>query len=201
MKYTTSIIITILFLISCSGPRKQAETGPEAILAQMRADTAWINTLDSLAAIAIGPGAKCIDPVWHLFSYEGRYFFHNQDWGGVLEVPKGFLPEDDLWQAELSFHGTRAWSPDSLILISFFAGFNVMDGDEKENAVQIERSVNEDGIVYYGRTIPKGPYGVQYSVSIQYPEGMEKDVAHIIPMIDKYPFGPDGSLKPGEAVL
>ena len=103
MKYTTSIIITILFLISCSGPRKQAETGPEAILAQMRADTAWINTLDSLAAIAIGPGAKCIDPVWHLFSYEGRYFFHNQDWGGVLEVPKGFLPEDDLWQAELSF--------------------------------------------------------------------------------------------------
>ena len=56
-----------------------------------------------LAAIAIGPGAKCIDPVWHMFSYEGRYFFHNQDWGGVLEVPKGFLPEDDLWQAELSF--------------------------------------------------------------------------------------------------
>ena len=149
MKYTTSIIITILFLISCSGPRKQAETGPEAILAQMRADTAWINTLYSLAAIAIGPGAKCIDPVWHLFSYEGRYFFHNQDWGGVMEVPKGFLPEDDLWQVELSFHGTRAWSPNSLILISFYAGFNVMDGDEKENAVQIERSVNEDGIVYY----------------------------------------------------
>ncbi|MBR5431507.1 MAG: hypothetical protein IK119_03895, partial [Bacteroidales bacterium] len=90
MKYTISIIITTIFLISCSGPRKQAETGPEAILAQMRADTAWISTLDSLAGIAIGPGAKCIDPVWHLFSYNGRSFFHNQDWGGVLEIPKGF---------------------------------------------------------------------------------------------------------------
>ena len=52
-----------------------------------------------------------------------------------------------------------------------------------------------------GRTIPKGPYGVQYSVSLQYPKGMEDEVAHIIPMIDQYPYSPDGSLKPGEAVL
>ena len=52
-----------------------------------------------------------------------------------------------------------------------------------------------------GRTSPKGPYGVLYSVSLQYPEGMEDEVAHIIPMIDRYPYGPDVSLKPGEAVL
>lgn len=50
MKYITCILITVLVLISCSGSRKQAELGPEAILAQMCADTARINTLDSLAS-------------------------------------------------------------------------------------------------------------------------------------------------------
>lgn len=50
MKYITCILITVLVLISCSGSRKQAEIGPEAILAQMRVDAAGINTLDSLAS-------------------------------------------------------------------------------------------------------------------------------------------------------
>lgn len=40
-----------------------------------------------------------------------------------------------------------------------------------------------------------------HGTSAWYPEGMEDEVAHIIPMIDKYPYGPDGSLKPGEPVL
>jgi hypothetical protein len=30
---------------------------------------------------------------------------------------------------------------------------------------------------------------------------MEDRVADIIPMIDRYPYGPDGKLHPGEAVL
>jgi hypothetical protein len=199
MRKTLITMLTAISIVGCVSHPKQ--TGPETVLAQMRADTAWIRTLDSLAAIAIGPGVKCIDPVWHLFSWEGRNFFHNQDWGGVLEIPEGFLPEDDLWQAVVSFHGTRAWSPDSLILISFYAGFNVMEEDVDENDVRVERNLNEDGIVFYGRTIPKGPYGVEYSVSLQYPEGMEDRVADIIPMIDRYPYGPDGKLHPGEAVL
>ena len=113
----------------------------------------------------------------------------------------GYLPEDDLWQAGLSFHGTCAWSTDSLILISFYAGYNVMDEGVDENAVLVERNVNEDGIVFYGRTIPRGPYGVEYSVSLQYPEGMEDRVEDILPMIDRYPYGPDGKLHPGDAVL
>ena len=199
MKKALIIMLTAVCVAACVSHPKQAV--PEAILAQMRADTAWINTLDSLASMAIGPGAKCIDPVWHLFSWEGRTFFHNQDWGGVLEIPEGYIPEDDLWQAEVSFHGTRAWSPDSLILISFYAGFSAMDEDADESTVRIERNVNEDGIVYYGRTIPNGPYGVEYSVSLQYPEGMEDRVAGIIPMIDRYPYSPDGTIHPGEAVL
>ena len=199
MKKTLITILATICIAACFSHPKQA--APEAILAQMRADTAWIHTLDSLASIAIGPGAKCIDPVWHLFSWEGRTFFHNQDWGGVLEIPEGFLPEDDLWQANLSFHGTRAWSPDSLILITIYAGFNAMDEEVDESTVRIERNVNEDGIVFYGRTIPNGPYGVEYSVSLQYPDGMEDRVADILPMIERYPYGPDGKLHPGEAVL
>lgn len=199
MKKALIIMLAAICIAACVSHPKQE--GPEAILAQMRADTAWIHTLDSLAAIAIGPGAKCIDPVWHLFSWEGRFFFHNQDWGGVLEIPEDFIPEDDLWQAELSFHGTSAWSPDSLILITFYAGFNAMDEEADESTVRIERNINEDGIVFYGRTISKGPYGVEYAVSLQYPEGLEERVADIIPMIERYPYGPDGKLHPGEAVL
>lgn len=57
--------------------------------------------ITAMAAISIGPGAKCIDPVWHLF---------------------------------------------------------------------------------YGRTIPKGRYGAEYAVFLQYPEGQEERVADIIPM-------------------
>lgn len=191
------ILLAAVCIVACSGSGKRALYGPEAVLAKMRADTGWIHTLDSLAAIAIGPGARCIDPVWHLFSYEERNFFHNPDWGGVLEIPEGFIPADDPWQAVLSFHGTHAWSPDTLILISFYAGFSTL---EEENKVWSERTVNEDGIVYYGRSIPNGPYGVEYSVSLQYPKEMEEAVADIIPMINRYPFGPDGLLHPGIAV-
>ena len=104
----TIAIISILFLSMACGQRPKANNTPEGILAQMRADTSWIHELDSLSQVAIGPGARCIDPVWHTFSYDGRTWFFNQDWGGVLEIPSDYLPEDDLWQAELSFHGTRA---------------------------------------------------------------------------------------------
>ena len=137
MRITTLIVLLMALMLSC-GQRKPAQDTPEAILAQMRADTSWIHELDSLAQIAIGPGAKCIDPVWHTFSYEGRTWFFNQDWGGVLEIPSDYMPEDDLWQAELSFHGTSAWSPDTLILVSFYAGFQGITNEES-----IEASISE----------------------------------------------------------
>ena len=121
----------------------------ESILAQMRADTSWIHELDSLAQIAIGPGAKCIDPVWHTFSYGGRTWFFNQDWGGVLEIPTDYIPEDDLWQAELSFHGTSAWSPDTLILVSFYAGFQGITNEESIEATISE--LEEEGFAVLER--------------------------------------------------
>lgn len=215
----TLLLVTIAFAVAAAcGRRSEPRLAPEVILAQMRADSSWIRELDSLAQIAIGSGAKCIDPVWHTFSYEGRTWFFNQDWGGVLEIPSDYLPEDDLWQAELSFHGTRAWSPDSLILVSFFAGFQALtpeeskaailsglenDGfvvqrpDEKENVLTL-RARSAEGINYYGRHI-LGENGIEYSVSVQYPDRKASEALKVIEKADRYPAGPNGLIFKGEA--
>lgn len=216
----TIIIPTILLLVLACGQRPKDNKTPEDILAQMRADTRWIYKLDSLAQIAIGPGTKCIDPVWHTFSYDGRTWFFNQDWGGVLEIPSDYLPEDDLWQAELSFHGTRAWSPDSLILVSYYAGFQTLskeesieaivsgleeDGfavqgwDEKEKVLTIHAR-SADGINYYGRHIFANDNGVEFSVSVQYPDEKAAEALPVIEMADRYPAGPNGAIFIGEAL-
>ena len=216
----TIIIPTILLLALACGQQPKVNETPGSVLAQMRADTSWIHELDSLAQVAIGPGARCIDPVWHTFSYNGRTWFFNQDWGGVLEIPSDYLPEDDLWQAELSFHGTRAWSPDSLILVSYYAGFQALtmeesieairnglkdDGfavrewDEKEKVLTI-RARSAEGINYYGRHIFAYDDGVEYSVSVQYPDEKESDALPVIEMADRYPVGPNGTIFKGEAL-
>lgn len=180
----------------------------ESIIARMRADTLWIRRLETLADSAIGPGARCIDPVWHLFEWEGRNWFFNQDWGGVLEIPTDFLPEDDYLQAHFSFHGTQACSPDSLVLITFYAGarsslvreliemrqeslaesgFRIFSCTERDSTFTI-RAQSDEGIIYYGRTVVDTEAAAEYSVSLQYPEGY--DVSDILPMIDRYPQGP-----------
>lgn len=218
MRYTVPIVLLVLTL-SC-GQRQQVKDAPEAILAQMRADTAWIHQLDSMAQIAIGPGSKCLDPVSHSFAYDGRIWLFNQDWGGVLEIPADYTIEDDLWQAELSFHGTRVWSPDSLILISFYAGFQALENDEFEEstrlgleedgfAVQawdekekdiIIRARSAEGINYYGRHRLANENGVEYSVSVQYPDGKGDDAKKVIDMANMYPTGPNGNVFKGEAL-
>ena len=216
----TIAIISILFLSMACGQRPKANNTPEGVLAQMRADTSWIHELDSLAQLAIGPGARCIDPVWHTFSYGGRTWFFNQDWGGVLEIPSDYVPEDDLWQAELSFHGTRAWSPDSLILVSYYTGFQalsreesleaiasglkedgfaVQEWDEKEKVLTI-RALSAEGINYYGRHIFANEDGVEYSVSVQYPDEKAAEALPVIEMADRYPAGPNGTIFKGEAL-
>lgn len=216
----TIIIPTILLLVLACGSRPKDNKTPEDILAQMRADTSWIHELDSLSQVAIGPGARCIDPVWHTFSYDGRTWFFNQDWGGVLEIPSDYIPEDDLWQAELSFHGTRAWSPDSLILISYYAGFQaltreesveaitsgleedgfaVQEWDEKEKVLTI-RARSAEGINYYGRHIFANDDGTEYSVSVQYPDVKAAEALPVIEMTDRYPAGPNGIVFKGEAL-
>lgn len=211
MRNIIPVAIFFILTLSCGGQSKNQET-PESILTQMRADTSWVNKLDSLAQIAIGPGAKCIDPVWHTFSYEGRTWFFNQDWGGVLEIPSNYIPEDDLWQAELSFHGTSVWSPDTLILVSFYAGFQcltneeliettiteleedgftVLERDEKEKVFTV-RARSAEGINYYGRRIFANENGIEYAVSVQWPKEKTSETKVVIEMADRYPLGPNG---------
>lgn len=212
-KLTIPFLLTLsLFTATCGRSVGSADPSPEETLALMRADTAWIRELDSLAAEAIGPGARCLDPVWHLFEWEGRGWLFNQDWGGVLEIPSGYIPEDDPWQAELSFHGTRAFSPDSAVIVSFYAGFQGIGNDElilsaterlreegftvssieigKEGFRVTARSV--DGIVYFARYLFADGDGVEYAASVQYPEGKEAEADRIIPMLERFPLGPDG---------
>ena len=219
MKSTILFAAIFILMLSCGQQSKNQET-LESILAQMRADTSWIHELDSLAQIAIGPGAKCIDPVWHTFSYGGRTWFFNQDWGGVLEIPTDYIPEDDLWQAELSFHGTSAWSPDTLILVSFYAGFQgitneesieatiseleeegfaVLERDEKEKVFTV-RARSAEGINYYGRRIFANKDGIEYAVSVQWPEEKTSESQLVIEMADRYPAGPNGNIFKGEAL-
>lgn len=202
-----------------NSPEHPAETGPEAVLARMRADTAWIHELDLMAQSAIGPGAKCLDPVSHSFTFDGRTWLFNQDWGGVLEIPADYIIEDDLWQAEFSFHGTRAWSPDSLILVSFYAGFQgvtneetieatisglkedgfaVLELDEKEDALTI-RARSAEGINYYGRHIFANEDGIEYAVSVQYPDVKASEAQAVIEKANRYPVSPDGTIFKGEA--
>ena len=219
MKNSILIVTVFILMLSCGQQSKNQET-PEGILVQMRADTIWIHELDSVAQIAIGPGAKCIDPVWHIFSYEGRTWFFNHDWGGVLEIPSDYIPKDDLLQAELSFHGTSAWSPDTLILVSFYAGFQgitneesieatiseleeedftVLEWDEKDKVFTF-RARNAEGVNYYGRRIFASKEGVEYAVSVQWLEEKTSKVQQIIEMVDRYPTGPRGQMFKGEAL-
>lgn len=223
MKHILFPLIALMALIAACNysPEGESETGPEAVLARMRDDSAWIHELDSLAQIALGPGAKCINPVSHSFSNEGRTWLFNQDWGGVLEIPADYIIEDDLWQAEFSFHGTRAWSPDSLILVSFYAGFQgvtneesieatisgleedgfaVLELDEKEEALTI-RARSDEGINYYGRHIFANEDGVEYAVSVQYPDEKSSEAQPVIEMADRYPAGPNGLVFNGMALF
>lgn len=214
------ILITSALLALFSCRQKPTQSGPEAVLARMRADTAWIHRLDSMAQIAIGPGAKCLDPVSHSFSYEGRTWIFNQDWGGVLEIPSDYLIEDDIWQAGLSFHGTRIWSPDSLIMFSFYAGFQILTEEEiKENLLSLLESegftvqdLGEEGNVitikaqsstgtnYFGRHRLSDENGVEFSISVQYAGEKSEEVTTVINMANMYPYGPEGTIFKGEVV-
>ena len=211
-KLIIPFLMILAFFTACGYSVGSADPSPEETLAQMRADTAWIRELDSLAAEAIGPGARCLDPVWHLFEWDGRKWLFNQDWGGVLEIPSGYIPEDDPWQAELSFHGTRAFSPDSMVIISFYAGFQAI-GDE-ELTETVREGLEGDGFViehidvddrefrisarsardirYYARHLFADGDGVEYAAGVQFPAAREDEAEEIIRMIRRFPLGTGG---------
>lgn len=202
----------------------------EEKLEHMRADSSWIATLDSLAAISLGEGASCIDPVKHTFSYDGRTWVYNQDWGGVFEIPSDYVPDDDTWQVAVSFHGARVVSPDSKVLISAFAGFQGLSYEEFLEAARTQfdeqpyvkitsfsetevrfcgghvskalemETRTDDGIVGWARYIFASAEGVEYNIFIQYPEEMAQEMGGVMDMVKHYPFSPDGSDPHGECI-
>jgi hypothetical protein len=210
-----SLLLALSMTIGCASSNTESPS-PEEILSRMRADTAWICRLDSLAGIAIGPGAKCIDPVQHTFSYDGRTWFFNEDWGGVLEIPSDYLPQDDLQQTELSFHGTRAVSPDSTVSVSFQAGFLPVEFDRFCEALLGEmgndgvETVRDDrggtlslrgrggeGTRFWARHVSSGTDRVLFSALVQYADGRDAEAERVIGMAGRYPEGPSGTLFKG----
>lgn len=57
--FTLFPALSLAILAACGRTHRSADDSPREILARMRADTAWIRELDSLAVEAIGPGTRC----------------------------------------------------------------------------------------------------------------------------------------------
>ena len=231
MRYISCLLswVIITLFMGCSNRAVHRQDAAD-VLSEMRADTTFIHELESLATLALGAKATCIDPVWHLFYCNGRRWFHNPDWGGVLELPDGFIPQDDYVQAELTFHGTTAISEDQKITLSFYAGFQAeseqtyMEGildsfrNHRFNVMDIDTTmvefpdvfpttaytikvINDSGIICYGRYIPSGPDQTLFFVTVTYQNVDEERIGGIIPMIDRYPLAENGSFVRGEAIL
>lgn len=218
-------ILIVLSAVSCkSGTTSYEEDWKSMTLDQklesMRNDVEWIHSLDSMAATGIGPGAKCTDPVKHTFIWHGRHFVYNQDWGGVLELPEGYVPDDDTWQVVVSYHGSSVWSPDTSALINHYEGLQTFPYEEfkemtlsdyyddsmfvdvsvteetmmfncgTESKMLTIETVNEDDIVGWFRYIYSSPNSVEYSVSVQYPLDDEEKYRCLRTFAERYPFGP-----------
>lgn len=225
----TIILISLTLLCSCR-PKAVSltERGVADILSQMRSDPALKAYADSMGVEQLGEGTVCLDPVKHLYRRGDRHFLYNEDWGGVLELPEGWIPEDDIWQAEFTFHGTRVWSPDSTVLLCTYAGYSDGPDEDLESEARtlaeqgftvtsqslsyvpmgdltvLSTSIGalgEDGIAYYGRTVHSEILHVAYSVSLQYPQGEEDRVADLMRFVDRYPLSPEGKAPVGDAIL
>ena len=228
-------LVMSALVASCGRVKGQGELDWETAtleekLEYMRSDSSWIVELDSLAAFSLGEGASCTNPVKHTFSYDGRTWIYNQDWGGVLEIPGDYVVEDDATLAVLSFHGNRVFSPDSLVMISTYAGFQCIGYEDFAEAARTQfddqpfvkvTSFREtevrfhgghvskalemetrtgDGIFGWARYIFASAEGVEYDIFIQYPEDMEEQVSRVKEMVKRYPFSPDGSDPYGECI-
>ena len=226
MRYHTllSVLAAGVAAMSCGENRccRVEDPSVDRILSDMRNDREWIAELDSLAEENIGPGARCLDAVKHTFEWDGRLWVYNQDWGGVLEIPCGYVPEDDPVQAELTYHGADILSPDSTVCISHYEGFRLVSADGfrqscvdafedggrftsvsvSEGSVEfacgvqspevVIESMTEEGERGYYRFMLNSSDSVVYCISIHYPAGREGEMKDVMRMIGRYPFGPSG---------
>lgn len=165
----------------------------------MRSDPRVMAFADSMGVLQLGAGTKCLDPIKHTYVRDGRLFLYNDDWGGVLELPQGWIPEDDLWQVGFSFHGTHVWSPDSTILFSTYSGYSDSDTDQLE---YVSESLAEDGIIYLGKYVTVMNSSIEYSMSLQYYENEEGDRIDVLKTyLERYPLGPEGQAPIGDCLL
>lgn len=228
MTRTTIIIIALALLCSC-WPKMVGSTNRNVscILSDMRSDPEVKAFADSMGVLQLGEGTVCLDPVKHLYRRGARWFLYNEDWGGVLKIPQGWIPEDDISQAELSFHGTCVRSPDSTVHISTWAGFSDDPDRDLESEAQSlanhgftvtsrswsyvpmgeltvrcteTRALGRDGTTYYGRTVHSEVLDVTYSVSILFPHGGDGSLSELMAFIERYPLSPEGKLPVGDAI-
>lgn len=143
----SSLVAFFALVISCgahtttqSEEEIDIEESVEQILAEMESDPEYLGSLDSLAEISIGSGARTIDVLGHTVSWNGRLFMHNADWGTIFELPTSvdWKVDRDTWQAIVSFHGNSAWSADSLVYVSYYGGFQVLDDMEIKEYMELD---------------------------------------------------------------
>lgn len=225
----TLILIPVILLSACRNV-STVNTADDlrTILESMRRDSTLIAFADSLGVLQLGAGTKCIDPVKHIYLRGERTFLYNEDWGGVLELPEGWFPEDDIIQAELSFHGTQVWSPDSTILISTYASYcgqeinqlevicenlaqqGFMLSSQEEVRIEIgsepARCFNVmalgENSIYMGKSVVLEKSSIRYFISLQY-DGNEdyERVNQIKSYFERYPLGPEGQIPIGDCLL
>lgn len=143
-------VAALVLTCSCSGSHEPVEKAWEEYTTEerleiLRSDASLLAYVDSLAELQFGKGAKCLDFVQHLYSYNGENYLYNEDWGGVLALPEGWIPNEDLWQAEFSFHGTSVWSPDSTVMFSTYSGVCGYDSLTEAKYLTVE-NLTEDGV-------------------------------------------------------
>lgn len=200
-----------------------------SVIEEIRSDPRVMAFADSMGVLQLGAGTKCLDPIKHTYTRDGRLFLYNDDWGGVLELPQGWIPEDDLWQVAVSFHGTRVWSPDSTVLMTTYAGYTEPDTDQLEYAceslVEDGFTVNaheeswmfigddparclsilargEGGIIYHGKYVTNMNSSIEYYMSLQYVEKEEGDRIDVLKSyLERYPLGPEGQAPVGDCLL
>lgn len=144
-----------------------------------------------------------------------------------MELPSGWVPEDDPWQAMVSFHGTQVWSPDSTVLLSTYAGYEDPEFDQLELACESlaqqgfrlvaheETSLfigdeharcltilarGEDGVIYLGKIVTMEDSFIEYSASLQYDEKDEDEerIGILKSHLERYPLGPEGQFPIGD---
>lgn len=199
---------------------KEKEESSKALLEmqeldELRQDPELISSLEAYAEKAIGNGAVCIDPVKHLVKWQGRYFYCNNDCGGVLEIPDGWTAADDR---------STIYAPDSSIIVSIHSDKQTAESEdalEKSSLRGLQRdSITmlstsrafidlpdatqtpvftiigfiDDDWSYYSRDIFKDNNGIGHSIKVRWQQKSQTEARALLKSVNHFPLGPEGQL-------